>query len=646
MNIIMIIYENTKENFIKDVITNSVADIIKNNMVSLGVSGGGNSEVNSWINSLNFMRNIVDTSTISSDTYIALEYKIPFSNKRIDFMILGYDEFGNKNLVIIELKQWSQIELCLEKEDYVKTFTGNAIRDVLHPSYQAKTYKYLLEGYNTSIEKEKINCTSCSYLHNASREKNYHIVNLTMFNYITDYPVYFKEDYQSLQDKLKILVGKGKGKEILYYIENGELKPSKQLIQSVGDCLRGNNKFMLVETQKEVYENILTKSNDINNIFIINGNPGTGKSVVAINLLNKLLNNNKLVQYVAPNSAFQNAIKDELKKHGRKNKFNDNIDILFRGAMNFIKAEKNTFDWVIVDEAHRLKNKQNMYSGKNQIDDIMNSSKNVVFFVDENQVIRTNDIGTNKNILESAQRFNKKVYFGDNYLLETQFRCIGAQGYINALDTTLQIKETANFFLNENSEYDIRICDTPQEMEELINSRIKEGFKDSRILAGYAWEWISDKCLNDNELDLKQFHDITIAECDDWSIAWNFNYSNMLWASKSLGKRQAGSIHTVQGLEFEYCGVIVGNDLMIDSNNEIKGEYNNYYDKAGKTNYRGIGTLTLKEDNKELTRLIKNIYKVLMTRGSRGTYIFIRDENLRKYFKKHLRLDIKYYKTP
>ena len=267
----------------------------------------------------------------------------------------------------------------------------------------------------------------------------------------------------------------------------------------------------------------------------------------------------------------------------------------------------------------------------------MNSSKNIVFFVDENQVIRTNDIGTNKNILESVERFNKKVYYGDNYLLETQFRCVGAEGYINALDTTLQINETANFYLNENNEYDIRICNTPQEMEELINSKIKEGFKDSRILAGYAWEWISKKCLNDSELDLKSFHDITIPECNDWSIAWNFNYSNMLWATKSLGKRQAGGIHTVQGLEFEYCGVIVGNDLIINSNNEIKGVYDEYYDKVGKTNYRGEGTLSLKEDNKELTRLIKNIYKVLMTRGSKGTYIFIRDKNLREYFKKHLK---------
>lgn len=633
----MIIYENKKENFIGDVISNNISDIIKDNMVKLGVSGGGKSEINSWINSLNFMKNIVDTKDISNDSYVALEYKIPFSNKRIDFMITGHDNEGNKNLVIIELKQWSEIEICSNKDDYLKTFTGGSLREVLHPSYQAKTYKYLLEGYNTSIEKEKINCSSCSYLHNASANKNNHIINLIMFNYVSEYPVYFKEDYQLLQDKLKLLVGKGKGKEILYFIENGELKPSKKLIDSIGDCLRGNNKFMLVETQKEVYENITTKVKDINNVFIVNGNPGTGKSVVAINLLNNLLKNNKLVQYVAPNSAFQNAIKDELKKHGRKNKNNDGIDILFRGAMNFIKVEKNTFDWVIVDEAHRLKNKQSLYTGKNQIDDIMNSSKNIVFFIDENQAIATNDIGTNKNILDSAKKFKKNIYYGDEYLLDTQFRCVGANGYINALDTTLQIKETANFFLNENNEYDIRICDTPQEMEKLINRRIKEGYKDSKILAGYAWEWISKKCLNDTELDLKQFHDITIPEHDGWSIAWNFNYSDMLWSTNSFGKRQAGSIHAVQGLEFEYCGVIVGNDLIIDSDNEIKGVYDNYYDKVGKRNHRGIGTLKLKDDNEELTRLIKNIYKILMTRGSKGTYIFIRDIKLREYFKKHLK---------
>lgn len=286
-----------------------------------------------------------------------------------------------------------------------------------------------------------------------------------------------------------------------------------------------------------------------------------------------------------------------------------------------------------IDEAHRLKNKENLYLGNNQIEDIIKSSKNTVFFVDENQVIRTNDIGTNKNILNAAKKYNKNVYYGNDYFLQTQFRCIGAQGYINALDTVLQIKETANYYLDEDNNYEIKICDTPQEMEDLLNKKISKGYKNSKILAGYAWEWISKKC-KEEDLDDSKYHDIKI---NNWSIPWNYGYQDNLWAKKSQNKRQAGCVHAVQGLEFDYCGVIIGKDLSIDKNNNIFAIYENYYDKVGKTNYRGVGTKSLKEDNKELTRLIKNIYKILLTRGQKGTFIYICDNELRNYFKKFIK---------
>lgn len=307
-------------------------------------------------------------------------------------------------------------------------------------------------------------------------------------------------------------------------------------------------------------------------------------------------------------------MEDALKSHAKENKYSESISTLFRGSRNLNDLKRNSFDWIIVDEAHRLKNKENLYTGKNQIEDIIKSSKNTIFFLDENQVIRTNDIGTNQNIIKIAKEYKKNIYYGNDYFLQTQFRCIGAQGYVNALDNVLQIKETANYYLNEDTSYEIKICDSPNEMEELLNNKIKEGNKNSKILAGYAWEWISKKCTEE-ELDNPINHDIKIG---DWSIPWNYGYQENLWAKKSQNKRQAGCVHAVQGLEFDYCGVIIGNEISIDEENNIFAIYDNYYDKAGKKNYRGKGTLSLKEDNKELARLIKNIYKILLTRGQRA----------------------------
>ena len=378
---------------------------------------------------------------------------------------------------------------------------------------------------------------------------------------------------------------------------------------------------MLIDSQKFVFENIMSKSNETNNVFIINGNPGTGKSVVAINLLASLLNQKQNTVFVAPNTSFRNTLEENLKKQLKDSKEKLAWDVLFKGSGSFYGAIKNSFDWIIVDEGHRLKDKAYMYKGKNQIEDILLAGKNVVFFVDEYQAIRPNDIGNNKNIVEIANSLNKKIYQGEEYFLQTQFRCSGADGYINALDTVLQIQETANVELTNNGDYEFRICETPQEMENLIKNKIRDGYKNSRIVAGFAWKWNSKELKLD---ELRTNHDVVIEEYN-YSIPWNYNDPKMLRATKEFDFLQAGCVHTVQGLEFDYCGVIVGNDLKNDEFNNIYADINEYKDNEGKKG--------LKNKPHELAKLVKNIYKVLMTRGQKGTFVFIRNKELREYFK-------------
>lgn len=621
----MIIYDNTKSAFNNDVISNQIINKIYEAMRSKGF-GASPSEINSWNNSMNFMRNILDTDKIPNDCQIALEYTIPFSRKRIDFMICGYDQNNNKNILIIELKQWSNTKTS-DIYDHVISFVGKAERELLHPSYQAKSYEYTMFTFLSVIQNGNIKSSSCSYLHNANKKDNLHLLDKTKYSYVDECPVYFRDDFIELQDKIAYFVNKGNGKEILYAIENSKIVPSKKLIDVVAKSISGNSEYMLIDSQKFVYENIMAKVNDKNNIFIINGNPGTGKSVVALNLLAEMLKHKKLVTFVAPNSAYRNNLVNAIKidktiSKDQKFIFNE----VCKGSGNFYNAKENIFDWLIVDEAHRLKNSSAyMYNGNNQIEDIIKVAKNVVFFVDDKQSIRYEDIGSTKNIIEIAKEFKKNIFTGSDYKLETQFRCAGAQGYINALDTILQLEETGNFYLNENSEYDIRICDTPQQMQELIEQRIQEGYTKSRIVAGFAWEW-KTKNMQIDELVFNK--DIVIEEYN-YEIAWNYNDGKMLWATRDDGIMQAGCIHTSQGLEFDYCGVIIGNDLAIDENNIIFGNIKEYKDISGKKN--------LKDKPELLSQYIKNIYKILLSRGQKGTYIFIRNNELREYFKKHIK---------
>lgn len=619
----MLIYDATKESFFDDVRKNKIADKIKENFILKGLSGGSDAEISSWSNSLNFMKNVLDTPNIPNDVHIAIEYKIPYSLKRIDFLVAGLDKNNLKTVIVIELKQWQKAN-DTDKQDMVETFVGNKNREVLHPSYQALQYKYLLNSFNRELSEGKINCFSCSYLHNMDKDKNINLINIEIYKYVNECPIFFKQDYEKLQAKIVELTKNGKGKDIIYEIENGEIVPAKKLIDTVGNIINGNQEYLLIDSQKEVFSKILSKLNNSNNVFIINGNPGTGKSVVAMNLLSELLNRKQKVVFSAPNASFRNVIRNSLQSHCKESKNKIMIDFLIKGSSTFYNLKRNTYDWIIVDEAHRLKGKGTyMYKGESQIEDIIKSSKNTIFFVDENQVIRTNDIGTNKNIIETAKKMNKNVFYGNEYILETQFRCSGANGYINAVDNVLQIKETANFYLNDNKDYEFVICDKPQDVQEMIESKIRNGYKNSKIVAGFAWEW---NTKNNSLDDLVFNHDIVIG---DWSIPWNYNDPKMLWSIRDDGILQAGCIHTCQGLEFDYCGVIIGNDLKINKNNELLGDYENYKDNAGKKG--------LKNNIEELTKLIKNIYKVLLTRGQKGTYIYICDKDVREYFKKHIK---------
>lgn len=387
----MIIYESTKGEFMEHVTDDTIVSCIHKNYIDKMGKDTSKSEIESWNNSLMYMYKVLNTKDIPNNCGVAIEYKIPATSRRIDFMLTGLDENDKSNIIVIELKQWSKVEAVKDKDALVKTILGGGVRETTHPSYQVWSYCSLIEDYNDAVEKNNILLHPCAYLHNYEvSEENNHILDEVYEEYLKKAPVYTKGDVKKLREFICKYIKKEDNKKALYEIESGKIRPSKSLQDTLALMLDGNEEFKMIDDQKVVYENILkscinAKKKNENHVFIVEGGPGTGKSVLAINLLVKLTNDEMLCQYVTKNAAPREVYFKKLKgKYTQKY-----IGNLFKGSGVYIDSQKNEFDALIVDEAHRLNERSGLFrnQGENQIKEIINASKVSIFFIDEKQKV-------------------------------------------------------------------------------------------------------------------------------------------------------------------------------------------------------------------------------------------------------------------
>ena len=613
----MIVYTKTLGDFCNDVDLGIIAEEIQNRLISKGFNHNNLSEYRSWTNSLLHMKNVLDTDGIPKDSHIAIEYNIPNTSKRVDFIVTGLDESDNPNVIIIELKQWEKAERTSRK-DLVTTYLGHGIRTVTHPSYQAYSYAKTIENYNEYIGENKINLIPAAYLHNYLEEYRYEIDNDLYHHIVVEAPLFLQRDTIKLRNFIKKYISKADSGKLLYEIDNGRIRPSKTLQDSISSMLEGNQEFYMIDEQKVAFETIskLVDNSMRNNekyTIIIEGGPGTGKSVIAINLLAAY--KDKMVNYVTKNAAPRNVFFYQLRRDEYKLNY---IKNLFKGSGAYVNSRKNEFDLLLVDEAHRLNEKSGMFAnlGENQIKEIINAAKVSVFFIDEDQVVTTKDFGSVAEIKKQAKLLGSKVFHGEDYNLVSQFRCNGSDGYLSFLDNVLGIRETANFD-GFDMEYDFRVYDDLNKMREDLLKKNKINNK-TRMIAGYGYEWVSKSNPNDPNL-----FDIQIG---NFKAKWNFNNTNT-WAIDEDSFDQVGCIHTSQGLEFDYVGVIIAKDLYYDDG--VKTDF----EKRAKTDQSLKGTKTTK-DYDLADRIIRNTYKTLLSRGQKGCYVYAEDEKLRDYLKK------------
>jgi DUF2075 family protein len=298
---------------------------------------------------------------------------------------------------------------------------------------------------------------------------------------------------------------------------------------------------------------------------------------------------------------------------------------MFKGSGSFTEAQPNEFDTLIVDEAHRLNAKSGIYKnlGENQVKEIIRASKFSVFFIDEDQKVTWDDIGEKEEIIKWAKEQGANIH---QLELKSQFRCNGSNSYMAWLDDVLGIRETANTILS-SEEYNFQVVDSPAELQNIIFEKNKEHNK-ARIVAGYCWEWISKK-KDPNAYDIR-FPEY------DFAMKWNLKDDGGLWLTKPNSINEVGCIHTCQGLDVDYIGVIVGPDFVIRDGKVITNPSKRAKGDKTLNGYKRDYKIDPVAATKKADLIIKNTYRTLMTRGIKGCYVYFTDKETAEFFKSRL----------
>lgn len=627
----MIIYEKTKREFIEDCSSANIKDILIQAFLDKGMSVPNNKETRGWYSSLRPMRDVLKNSNIDDDVTIGLEYHLSYGG-RIDFLMLGEDGSTEEkeNLVVVELKAWSEAGVYDEYSSIaVKSDMCNGREPSKHPCYQACQYKYDLESWNKTIQEKKIGIFPLGYCFNLSESYRSTLRN-EPYKRWEKIPLFLSgdEEEKRMAEYLETVIRRpSKTKYPLREIDKGAYSPSKEMVESLKDILTGKDKFFILRGNQDAIGAVIDKTvyeslkDGKKRTLVIKGGPGTGKSVLAIKELAKWSSTKyknkyyKAVYYTknsTPRKCYEYmAAKGDVEMMAKfKELFPSQVGI----ADNALKVNSVTLG--LFDEAHRIQERPYQYKGNNLLYDLIYQSLVSVFFVDENQFVTVKDIGSIESIKKAAIALGS-IFIEDDLTLDTQFRCNGSEGYMSFLDHLLGIKSNESQMLFAPEDYDIHVFDDVQDMYEATKAKNSENR--ARIVAGYCYDWNSQTDKSKYDIEIQ-------SEKGLFQKKWNNPAKRELWAVEPNRFEEIGCVHTCQGMEFEYVGVIIGNDLQ-------------YRDAKIVTNQSAISesdnTSKIRscKDKAKADELIRNTYRVLLSRGMKGCYIYCEDKELKEHLK-------------
>ncbi|WP_329036480.1 DUF2075 domain-containing protein [Streptomyces sp. NBC_01725] len=578
----------------------------------------GISEMRSWKRSIPELAAALNDAGLG-DVEVMLEYSLPLNSKRADAVLAGaHPVTGEPSYVVVELKQWSQAEP--HEDDPTLCHVDPYAHPVLNPIEQVRRYCEYLVNFNGAVAGHPGRVSGVAFLHNATESG---ISGLRAVE-LDDAGQLFTgtrrgEFLESLRAKLS---DKHPGARAADELLSGKTVPSKQLMAAAAQEVREREQFILLDEQQVAYRLVLNavlkaKRSDHKEVLVVTGGPGTGKSVIALSLLGELYRQGVPAVHATGSQSFTKTMRKVAGSRKRE------VQELFKYFNSFMSAEQNTLDVLICDEAHRIRETSaNRYTsaahrtGRRQIDELIDVARVPVFFLDEHQVVRPGEMGTVDEIKAAAATKGLDCHVVP---LESQFRCGGSDAYLRWVVRLLDLEPGGPVVWEPDDRMQLLVVDSPQEMEAFLAARRAQKHS-ARISAGYCWRWSPEP-----KPGAPLPPDVLIG---DWARPWNLRGDRSvsgappaaLWATDPAGFGQVGCVYTAQGFEYDWSGVIIGPDMVWRGDRWVTDR------AASKDPVFTKSTTT----DAYVDRLIRNTYKVLLTRGMIGTVVYSTDLETRE----------------
>ena len=617
----MHLYAGTTSEFGYESLTGEIVDKLKANFLHHFRYQPPNSEVMAWSNSLKAIARVADRAALN-DHGVLVEYQLPLSSKRLDVMFTGHSGQGRPMATVVELKQWDEAQPTNIPE-VVLAWVGGALREVAHPSVQVGQYRRYLLDTHGAFDDGRLGLRGSAYLHNFLFDSESELFALRHAEALNSDPLFAADRADDLAEWLKEHLSGGGGVKLLDSVTQGRFKPHKKLLVHTAKMIKGEPTYVLLDEQKVAFNSVLAGVAESHQtaektVYLIEGGPGTGKSVVALNLVAELSEAGYSTLHATGSRAFTGNVR---KIVGTRS------SAQFKYFNSFLGEEPNSIDVLICDEAHRIREvSHNRFTPKDkrtdrpQIDELIDVARVSVFFIDDLQVVRPGEIGSSELIRQAAQRAGATV---KEYELEAQFRCGGSESFIGWVENTLGLRRTADVLWDGDEEFDFDVVSSLEELKALLESKNSEG-STARLVAGFCWPW--SKPNKDGTL----LEDVVVGA---FSMPWNARPDagrlaegipkSDFWASDPGGIDQVGCVYTAQGFEFDYVGVIFGRDLVYRFGTGWVGQPKYSHDTVVKR--------AANSDDADFTELVKQTYRVLLTRGLKGCFVFLEDAETRDF---------------
>lgn len=576
------------------------------------------SELRSWQRSIPALRADLVAAGLHG-VEMLIEYQLPLTSKRADVVLVGrHPRTGGPSYVIVELKQWSQAS-SFEGSDSLVRVEQYGDRPVTHPALQVRDYCDYMLGFTSVLADDPSAMAGVAYLHNATDDGVRDLYDLPGDRLGRIFTAERRGDFQEfLRSRLSSDEGAGYADALLA----SRIAPSKQLLALAAEEVQRREMFVLLDGQRDAYNFVLhrverARRADQKTAVVISGGPGSGKSVIALSLLGELSRQGRSVVHATGSRSFTHTLRKVAGKRAPR------VQKMFQYFNSFMAAVPNDLDALILDEAHRIREtsvsrwtRAEHRTGRAQIDELLQAARVPVFLLDEFQVVRPGEQGTVIDIESHARSRGLEV---EKISLDHQFRCGGSQAYVDWVKRLLGLDPGGPFEWKGDPQFDVQVVESPFEMEYELLGRRHEGYS-ARIAAGYCWPW------SDPRPDGTLIADVVIG---DWARPWNLKGDRSvggapaaaLWATDDAGFGQVGCVYTAQGFEYDYAGVILGPDLVFRGDRWVSVR------SANKDpDFRNRSRVS----DETFDRLVRNVYKVLLTRGMRGVSIYSPDEETRR----------------